>query len=33
VTQDHPGIVTMRNAYGIKRIVEMLASDQFPRIC
>jgi hydrogenase expression/formation protein HypE len=32
-TQDHPGIVTMRNAYGIKRIVEMLASDQFPRIC
>jgi hydrogenase expression/formation protein HypE len=33
VTQDHPGIVTIRNAYGIKRIVEMLASDQFPRIC
>jgi hydrogenase expression/formation protein HypE len=33
VTEDHPGIVTMRNAYGIKRIVEMLASDQFPRIC
>jgi len=33
VTQDHPGIVTIRNSYGIKRIVEMLASDQFPRIC
>jgi hydrogenase expression/formation protein HypE len=33
VTQEHPGIVTMRNAYGIRRIVEMLASDQFPRIC
>ena len=33
VTQDHPGIVTIRNAYGVKRIVEMLASDQFPRIC
>jgi hydrogenase expression/formation protein HypE len=33
VTQDHPGIVTIKNAYGIRRIVEMLASDQFPRIC
>ena len=32
VTQDHPGIVTIRNAYGVKRILEMLASDQFPRI-
>jgi hydrogenase expression/formation protein HypE len=33
VTQEHPGIVTIRNAYGVRRIVEMLASDQFPRIC
>jgi hydrogenase expression/formation protein HypE len=33
VTADHPGIVTVRNAFGIKRIVEMLAGDQYPRIC
>jgi hydrogenase expression/formation protein HypE len=33
VTQDHPGIVTIKNPFGIKRILEMLASDQFPRIC
>jgi hydrogenase expression/formation protein HypE len=33
VTEDHPGMVTIRNVYGIERIVEMLASDQFPRIC
>jgi len=33
VTSAHPGIVTIRNPYGVKRIVEMLAGDQFPRIC
>lgn len=33
VTTDHPGIVTMKNAFGTQRIVEMLASDQLPRIC
>jgi hydrogenase expression/formation protein HypE len=33
VTADHPGTVTIRNPFGAKRIVEMLASDQFPRIC
>jgi hydrogenase expression/formation protein HypE len=33
VTADHPGIVTMKNPYGIRRIVEMLTGDQFPRIC
>jgi hydrogenase expression/formation protein HypE len=32
-TSDHPGIVTVKNRYGVKRIVEMLAGDQFPRIC
>jgi hydrogenase expression/formation protein HypE len=32
-TSDHPGIVTVRNPYGVKRVVEMLAGDQFPRIC
>ena len=33
VTADHPGMVSVKNAFGAKRIVEMLASDQFPRIC
>ncbi len=33
VTAEHPGMVTVRNTFGIKRIIEMLASDQFPRIC
>lgn len=33
VTADHPGLVTMRNPFGARRILEMLASDQFPRIC
>ncbi len=33
VTEDHPGIVAVRNAFGAKRVVEMLAGDQFPRIC
>jgi hydrogenase expression/formation protein HypE len=32
-TADHPGTVTVRNVFGVKRIVEMLAGDQFPRIC
>jgi hydrogenase expression/formation protein HypE len=33
VTSDHPGTVTIRNRFGARRILEMLASDQFPRIC
>jgi len=33
VTGDHPGMVFIRNAFGTRRILEMLASDQFPRIC
>jgi len=33
VTSDHPGVVTVRNPFGVKRILEMLAGDQFPRIC
>jgi hydrogenase expression/formation protein HypE len=33
VTADRPGMVTIRNPFGAKRIVEMLAGDQFPRIC
>ncbi len=33
VTADHPGMVFIRNPFGTRRILEMLASDQFPRIC
>jgi hydrogenase expression/formation protein HypE len=33
VTESHPGLVTMRTAFGTSRIVDMLAGDQLPRIC
>ena len=33
VTAAHPGMVTMRTAFGTTRIVDMLAGDQLPRIC
>ena len=33
VTATHPGMVTMRTAFGTTRIVDMLAGDQLPRIC
>jgi hydrogenase expression/formation protein HypE len=33
VTKAHPGLVTMRTAFGTSRIVDMLAGDQLPRIC
>ncbi len=33
VTSERPGRVVMRNPFGIKRVIEILASDQFPRIC
>jgi hydrogenase expression/formation protein HypE len=33
VTQEHPGLVTMRGMLGTTRIVDMLAGDQLPRIC
>lgn len=33
VTQEHPGRVVIRNAFGAKRIISVLAGDQFPRIC
>ncbi len=33
VTAERPGRVFMRNAFGVKRVIEILASDQFPRIC
>lgn len=33
VTEKNPGLVTMRTPLGTTRIVDMLASDQLPRIC
>jgi hydrogenase expression/formation protein HypE len=33
VTESHPGLVTLRTPLGTTRIVDMLASDQLPRIC
>jgi hydrogenase expression/formation protein HypE len=33
VSAIHPGMVTMRTAFGTSRIVDMLAGDQLPRIC
>ncbi|MCX8021441.1 MAG: hydrogenase expression/formation protein HypE [Syntrophorhabdaceae bacterium] len=33
VVPNSPGIVTMRNAYGVRRVIEMLAGEQYPRIC
>ena len=33
VTDKHPGMVTMKTAFGTTRIVDMLPGDQLPRIC
>ena len=33
VTDRHPGLVTLRTAFGTTRVVDMLAGDQLPRIC
>ena len=33
VTAAHPGLVTMRTAFGATRVVDMLAGEQLPRIC
>lgn len=33
VAREHPGLVTMRTAFGTTRVVDMLAGDQLPRIC
>ena len=33
VTEEHPGRVVMKNRFGVKRVVQVLASDQLPRIC
>jgi hydrogenase expression/formation protein HypE len=33
VTDRHPGMVTMKTAFGTTRVVDMLSGDQLPRIC
>lgn len=33
VTEEHPGLVTLRTSLGTTRIVDMLSGDQLPRIC
>ena len=33
VTDNHPGIVTMKTTIGSKRIVDMMSGEQLPRIC
>jgi hydrogenase expression/formation protein HypE len=33
ITDRHPGMVTMKTAFGTSRIVDMLTGDQLPRIC
>lgn len=33
ITEEHPGRVVIKNAFGARRIVSVLAGDQFPRIC
>jgi hydrogenase expression/formation protein HypE len=33
MTDEHPGVVTMRTTLGTRRLVEMLSGDQLPRIC
>ncbi len=33
VGREHPGLVTMRTAFGSSRIVDLLPGDQLPRIC
>jgi len=33
VSGKHPGLVTVRTAFGTTRIVDMLSGDQLPRIC
>lgn len=33
VTAHDPGLVTMRTAFGTTRMVDLLAGEQFPRIC
>jgi hydrogenase expression/formation protein HypE len=33
VTAEHPGLVTVRTAYGTERIVDLLINDPLPRIC
>ena len=33
IVKDHPGMVVLKTAIGGRRIVDMLAGEQLPRIC
>ena len=33
ITDDHPGRVVLKTPFGIRRVIDVLAADQFPRIC
>lgn len=33
VVEGHPGVVALRNALGVSRVVDLLPGDQLPRIC
>jgi len=33
VTADHPGRVVLRTPLGARRVLDMLAGEQLPRIC
>ncbi len=33
ITEEHPGVVLMKTSIGGKRVVDMLAGEQLPRIC
>ncbi|MFN3135969.1 MAG: hydrogenase expression/formation protein HypE [Candidatus Kryptonium sp.] len=33
ITEEHPGVVLMKTVIGGKRVVDMLAGEQLPRIC
>lgn len=33
ITEEHPGVVLMKTTIGGKRVVDMLAGEQLPRIC
>jgi hydrogenase expression/formation protein HypE len=33
VTESHAGVVTLRSAIGVTRIIDMMTGEQLPRIC
>jgi hydrogenase expression/formation protein HypE len=33
ITEDHPGRVVLKTPFGLRRVIDVHAADQFPRIC